>query len=131
MFVLDTNICIYIIKKRPASVLERFESLSVGSVAMSVVTYGELEYGAAKSNSSRKARQILAELTNYIPVLPLSENVGHQYAQIRAELESKGTPIGNNDLWIAAHTLALRHTLVSNNVREFSRIAHLQLENWV
>ncbi len=131
MYLLDTNICIYIIKKQPSSVLKRFEQLSVGAVAMSVVTFGELEYGAAKSNNSAKAHGILQELVNYIPVLPMESAGAQHYANIRAVLEKLGTPIGNNDLWIAAHALALGHTLVSNNTREFARIEGLKLENWV
>ncbi|WP_223826329.1 type II toxin-antitoxin system tRNA(fMet)-specific endonuclease VapC [Spongiibacter pelagi] len=129
--MLDTNICIYIIKKQPPSVLQKFESLPIGSVVMSLVTYGELEYGALKSNNSEKALNVLEELSNYIPVLPVGVDVAKAYASIRAGLEAKGTPIGNNDLWIAAHAKALGHTLVSNNIKEFERVSELKLENWV
>jgi tRNA(fMet)-specific endonuclease VapC len=131
MYVLDTNICIYIIKKQPPSVFERFESLPLGSLSMSLVTFGELEYGAMRSNNSEKALNILDELINYIPVLPMGTDVAKHYADIRADLAKKGTPIGNNDLWIAAHTRSLDHTLVSNNIKEFERVEDLQLENWV
>lgn len=131
MYLLDTNICIYIIKKQPPSVFKRFEQLEIGKVSMSVVTFGELEYGATKSNNSAKAHEILLELINYIPVLPMENAGAHHYAKIRTRLEKLGTPIGNNDLWIAAHALALGCTLVSNNTKEFSRIEELQLENWV
>ncbi|MBD2859593.1 type II toxin-antitoxin system VapC family toxin [Spongiibacter sp. KMU-158] len=131
MYMLDTNICIYIIKKQPPSVLQKFESLPIGSVVMSLVTYGELEYGALKSNNSEKALNVLEELSNYIPVLPVGVDVAKAYASIRAGLEAKGTPIGNNDLWIAAHAKALGHTLVSNNIKEFERVSELKLENWV
>ncbi|OIP96465.1 MAG: VapC toxin family PIN domain ribonuclease [Thiomicrospira sp. CG2_30_44_34] len=131
MYMLDTNICIYIIKKQPASVLERFEQLPFGSVSMSLVTYGELEYGALRSNNSNKALNTLEEIKNYIPVLPIEINVAKHYADIRADLAKKGTPIGNNDLWIAAHARALGHTIVSNNIKEFERVENLKLENWV
>jgi tRNA(fMet)-specific endonuclease VapC len=131
MYMLDTNICIYIIKKQPPKVLQRFEQLPIGSVLMSLVTYGELEYGALKSNNSKKALGVLEELVNYIPVIPLKTAVAKHYAVIRANLESKGTPIGNNDLWIAAHARSLKHILVSNNVREFNRVENLELENWL
>lgn len=131
MYMLDTNICIYIIKKQPASVLERFEQLPLGSVSMSLVTYGELEYGALRSNNLVKALNILEELVNYIPVLPIQQDVAKHYAEIRTDLANKGTPIGNNDLWIAAHTRALGHTLVSNNIKEFERVEKLKFENWV
>ncbi|PIU38199.1 MAG: VapC toxin family PIN domain ribonuclease [Piscirickettsiaceae bacterium CG07_land_8_20_14_0_80_44_28] len=131
MYMLDTNICIYIIKKQPASVLERFEQLPFGSVSMSLVTYGKLEYGALRSNNSNKALNTLEEIKNYIPVLPIEINVAKHYADIRADLAKKGTPIGNNDLWIAAHARALGHTIVSNNIKEFERVENLKLENWV
>jgi tRNA(fMet)-specific endonuclease VapC len=131
MYMLDTNICIYIIKQKPKSVLQHFEQLQVGSVCMSLVTYAELEYGALKSNNSRKALDILEEFSNYIPVLSIEADVAKHYGGIRANLESKGTPIGNNDLWIAAHARSLGHTLVSNNVKEFKRVEGLDLENWV
>ena len=129
--MLDTNICIYIIKKKPISVLQKFESLPLGSVAMSLVTYGELEFGALRSNNSKQALDILDEIAAYIPVLPMPIDASKEYADIRAKLSAKGTPIGNNDLWIAAHARALGHTLVSNNVREFERVDNLKLENWV
>ena len=131
MYMLDTNICIYIIKKQPISVLQKFESLAVGSVHMSLITYGELEYGALRSNNSKKAQDILDELAAYIPVLSVPLGVAKEYADIRAKLAVKGTPIGNNDLWIAAHARGLGYTLVTNNVKEFERVDGLKLENWV
>ena len=131
MYMLDTNICIYIIKQQPKSVLEKFESLSVGSVAMSLVTLGELEYGALRSNNSEKAMGVLEELVNYIPVLPMAESVAKEYADIRADLAAKGTPIGNNDLWIAAHARDLGCTLITNNLKELARVSNLQIDNWV
>ena len=129
-YLLDTNICIYITKKKPASVLKYFETLKVGEVAISTITYGELLYGANKSNNSKLALSNLEALSNYIPPLPLSINTGKIYGKIRAELTKKGTPIGANDLWIAAHALSLDITLVTNNEGEFSRIEPLKLENW-
>lgn len=131
MYMLDTNICIYIIKQQPKSVQEKFESLSVGSVAMSLVTLGELEYGALRSNNAEKAMGILEELVNYIPVLPMSETVAREYADIRADLAAKGTPIGNNDMWIAAHARDLGCTLITNDRKEFARVSDLQIDNWV
>jgi len=131
MYMLDTNICIYIIKKKPLSVFQKFESLPVGSVVMSLVTYGELEFGALRSTNAKKALDILDELSAYIPVLSMSVDAAKDYADIRANLIAKGLPIGNNDLWIAAHSRALGHTLVTNNVREFERVENLKLDNWV
>lgn len=130
-YLLDTNICIYIAKQKPVSVLQRFEKIEVGEVAMSVITYGELLYGAKKSHHPKKAKEILEELSNLIPPLPLTINVGEHYGNIRSALEKRGKPIGNNDLWISAHALALDIILVTNNLKEFSRVPHLQVENWI
>ena len=118
-------------KQRPVSVLRKFESLPIGSVGMSLITYGELEFGALRSQNSQKAMAILDELKVYIPPLPIPVDTAKEYGDIRAALTAKGTPIGNNDLWIAAHARVLDHTLVSNNVREFARVEKLKVENWV
>lgn len=131
MYMLDTNICIYIIKKQPPSVLQRFERLSLGAAVMSPITLGELQFGARKSQQSQQALGVLQELQEYIPVLPMAPDVAWHYAEIRHLLMQRGTPIGNNDLWIAAHAKALGATLVSNNLREFERVAGLRYENWV
>lgn len=130
-WLLDTNICIYIAKHRPPEVARRFAELEVGQVGMSVVTYGELHNGAMKSQQREIALDKLEGLTGLIPVLPMAESVGQQYGKIRSHLEQSGTPIGNNDLWIAAHALDLELVLVTNNLREFQRIPGLKLENWV
>ena len=130
-YLLDTNICIYIAKQKPIHVLQKFEKIEVGEVAMSIITYGELLYGAAKSQHSKKSRIILEELSTLIPPLPLTINACEHYAHLRATLEKQGKPIGNNDLWISSHALALGTILVTNNVKEFSNIPHLKVENWV
>lgn len=130
-YMLDTNICIYIAKKRPENVLHKFEQLTVGEVGMSTITYGELLYGAQKSQHPRQTQHALEQLASLIPPLPISTDTGKNYGKIRDYLEKKGKIIGNNDLWIAAHALSLRITLVTNNMKEFSRIPHLKLENWV
>lgn len=130
-YLLDTNICIYIMKQKPQSVSEKFEQLEVGMVAMSAITYGELLYGAQKSHYAKKATHLLHQFCDYIPPLPLSLKVPEYYASIRAELEKKGKIIGNNDLWIAAHGLELNIILVTNNEKEFSRVDQLKIENWV
>ncbi|MDQ6959595.1 MAG: type II toxin-antitoxin system VapC family toxin [Mariprofundaceae bacterium] len=130
-YLLDTNICIYIAKRHPPEVLQHFEKLQVGDVAMSLITYGELQFGAEKSRTSMQVHEKLERLAELVPVLPLSEKVAQHYGQIRAELEQTGTPIGANDLWIAAHARAEDLILVSNNIREFKRVPGLKLENWV
>lgn len=131
MYLLDTNICIYIVKQKPPAVMRRFESLRPGDAAMSLVTYGELAFGALKSQHAAQAQGILQELRQDIPVLPMTPEVAEHYADIRHVLTRQGTPIGNNDLWIAAHVRALDAILVSNNLREFERVPGLRLENWV
>jgi tRNA(fMet)-specific endonuclease VapC len=128
---LDTNICIYIHRRQPAEVLTRFQKLKPGDVAISVITWGELLYVTAKSRRRKQARQILEEFKTIVPVLPMAESVGEAYGSLRAALESKGTPIGNNDLWIAAHAVAGGMILVTNNEREFRRVPGLKVQNWV
>ncbi len=129
-FLLDTNICIYIRKNRPASVLRRFQELAIGEAAISVITYGELRYGAEKSETRSASLKRLHELVSLLPALPMPEGTGETYGVIRAALERAGQTIGNNDLWIAAHALAARLVLVTNNEREFKRVPGLSIENW-
>lgn len=129
-FLLDTNICIYLAKKNE-DVLENFSRVVVGEVAMSTITYGELIYGAEKSQHRQLNLNRLSELVHLVPPLPLPTDVGDFYGKIRAELEKKAALIGNNDLWIAAHCLSLEVTLVTNNIKEFKRVKGLDLENWV
>ena len=130
-YLLDTNICIYIQRQKPGEVLARFQKLKPGDVAISVITWGELLYGAEKSRQRKKALQLLEEFKTLIPVLPMPENTGKTYGAIRASLESKGRPIGNNDLWIAAHAKAEGLTIVTNNEREFQGVPGLKVLNWV
>jgi tRNA(fMet)-specific endonuclease VapC len=129
-YLLDTNICIYIRQKRPEGVLRRFRKLRPGEAAISVITYGELLYGAAKSAQKAAALERLRELVNLLPALALPERAAETYGTIRAELEAKGAMIGNNDLWIAAHAAAAGLTLITNNEREFRRVRGLKVENW-
>jgi tRNA(fMet)-specific endonuclease VapC len=130
-YLLDTNICIHIQRQKPKEVLSRFEKLKPGDAAISVITWGELLYGAEKSQQSKKAVQLLEEFKSFIPVLPMPETAGKTYGAIRALLESKGKPIGNNDLWIAAHAKAAALTIVTNNEREFQRVPGLKVQNWI
>jgi tRNA(fMet)-specific endonuclease VapC len=133
-YLLDTNICIYIRQKKPAELLHRFEQLRPGEAAISVITYGELlfsaQYGAEKSSQRSAALEGLRELVLVLPALPLPETAGEVYGKIRAHLEFRGEMIGNNDLWIAAHAIAQRFVLVTNNEKEFSRVRGLKLQNW-
>ena len=130
-FLLDTNTCIYIRRRRPPEVLARFQELLPGEAALSVITYGELQFGAEKSPTSDRAFKELQEFAGLIPVLSLPLDAGRAYGAIRAALEAKGEMIGSNDLWIAAHAKAADLTLVTNNVREFKRVAGLKIQNWI
>ena len=129
-FLLDTNICTYIRQEKPEKVLRRFRALRTGEAAISVITYGELVFGATKSTQRATALERLAELLNWLPALPLPENAGYAYGTMRAHLATRGQMIGNNDLWIAAHAVAAELTLVTNNEKEFLRVRGLKIQNW-
>jgi len=129
-YLLDTNICIYIRQKRPETLLRRFEKLRPGEAAISVITHGELLYGAEKSVHRGRALERLQELVVLLPALALPESATEKYGKIRAELEYKGEMIGNNDLWIAAHALASGLIVVTNNDGEFRRVRGLKIQNW-
>jgi tRNA(fMet)-specific endonuclease VapC len=130
-FLLDTNICIYIRRRRPPGVLARFQRLKPGEAVLSVITYGELIYGLEKSQSREQAAKQLTELAGLVPIMELPLQAGEFYGAIRAALESKGEMIGNNDLWIAAHAKAAGLVLVTDNEREFRRVHGLKIQNWV
>lgn len=129
-YLLDTNICVYIIKGHPPEVRARFSQLDVGQVAMSSITFGELCYGAHKSADPSKSLARLQMLIHEIPVEDLGLAVGRTYAEIRSALAKVGLLIGVNDLWIAAHAKSLGAILATNNEREFRRIPGLKVENW-
>jgi tRNA(fMet)-specific endonuclease VapC len=130
-YLLDTNICIYIRRDKSEALARRFRALRAGEAVLSVITFGELLYGAAKSKQSDLAFAKLAALSAVLPVLPLPVTAADSYGVIRAELEHMGQMIGNNDLWIAAHAKAENLTLVTNNEREFRRIRGLRIQNWI
>lgn len=129
-YLLDTNICIYIAKHNPPAVKERFSQHTAAELAMSVVTLGELRFGAEKSQSRERALEVINKLTSTMQIAPINDIVGEHYGQIRADLQQKGLIIGNNDLWLAAHATAEGWILVTNNEREFVRVQQLQVENW-
>jgi tRNA(fMet)-specific endonuclease VapC len=129
-YLLDTNICIYIRRNKPEAVLRRFQTLRAGEAALSVITFGELLYGAAKSKQKDAALDRLEQLTALLPVLPMPAAAAESYGAIRAELERSGQMIGNNDLWIVAHAKAESLTLVTNNEGEFRRVRGLKVQNW-
>ena len=129
-YMLDTNICIYIAKHNPPAVRCRFELHTAAELVMSVITLGELRFGAEKSQSRERALATINQLAATIEVMPVPESAGEHYGQIRAVLQRQGQPIGNNDLWLAAHARAEGWILVTNNEREFIRVEGLQVENW-
>ena len=130
-YLLDTNICIYLTKQQHPALIQRFKNLAENEVAMSVITYGELQFGAQKSQRPKQVLEALEKLSLAIPVLAMTQLASQHYGEIRAHLQKSGTPIGNNDLWIAAHAKATGLILVTNNVREFECVSDLKVENWV
>jgi tRNA(fMet)-specific endonuclease VapC len=130
MVMLDTNICIYIIKQRPPEVLKRFLSYQVGDITISAVSLAELRYGVAKSLYREKNAKALDEFILPLEVLPFDEEATKSYGEIRAALEKAGTPIGSMDMMIAAHAVSLGMTLVTNNTKEFNRVSALKVVDW-
>lgn len=129
--MLDTNICIYLIKRQPPSILERFLSHPVGAIGISSITAAELAYGVSKSRYSAKNRQALEQFLTPLQVAVFEQAAAWSYGRLRGHLEEKGTPIGSMDMLIAAHALSLGVRLVSDNLREFQKVPGLRLENWV
>ena len=129
-YLLNTNICIYIQRRKPGEVLVHFQTLKPGDAAISVIPWGELLYGAERSQQRKRALQVLEEFKSLVPVLAMPENAGIAYGTIRVSLESRGKLLGNNDLWIAAHAKAAALTIVTNNEREFQRVPGLKILNW-
>jgi tRNA(fMet)-specific endonuclease VapC len=130
-FLLDTNICIYALKKRPPEVLERLRACGPEAVALSVITALELWHGAEKSQTPEKTQAKLELFLAPIRTLPFEEEAAREGARLRAHLDRQGTPIGDLDSLIAAQALASGLILVTNNLREFQRVPGLRTENWV
>jgi len=130
-YLLDTNICIYIIKKKPESVIKRFEKLKSGSVAISTITLSELYYGVSKSLKPDENMIALQEFISPLEVLDYTNVDALIYGKIRNLLEKKGSPIGAMDLLIASIAKSQDLILVTNNTKEFLRITDLKIENWV
>lgn len=130
-YLLDTNICIYVINKKPQKVLSRFSQYSVEDFAVSSITHAELQYGIAKSRHSERNQAALNEFLLPLTILPFhGDRLVRCYGRIRADLESTGQTIGPLDMLIAAHALSLELTIITNNTQEFSRIPGLACENW-
>lgn len=129
--MLDTNMCIYLIRQKPVQVLNKFQSYNLGDIGVSSITVAELQYGVAKSQRQQQNQHALTQFLAPLEIADFGESAALKYGQIRAELERLGTPIGANDLLIAGHALSLDVALITNNEREFSRIPSLSIENWV
>lgn len=130
-FLLDTNICIYIIKKKPNQVFEKFKELMPGSVAISSIKLAEMQYGINKSSKPKANQEALDQFLFPLDILDFNAKAAMEYGQIRAELEKLGKPIGSLDLLIAAHARSLGVTVVTNNTKEFTRVENLKVVNWV
>ena len=130
-FLLDTDICIYIIKRKPQQIAQRFNTLRPSDIGISAITVAELEYGAQKSQKPEQNRAALQQFLIPLEILVFDPQAAQAYGTIRADLERKGQVIGSLDMLIAAQAKSEGITLVTNNVREFSRIPDLRVENWV
>lgn len=129
-YLLDTDTCIYLIKKKPPKVLRRFEEYSVGEIGISSISVAELQYGAQKSQHTEQNQKALQQFLAPLITVSFDEQAASVYGKIRAQLEKAGKPIGGMDTLIAAQAVSLEVTLVTNNEREFSRIPDLKLVNW-
>lgn len=131
MYMLDTNICIYAMKNKPEKVLQRLREELDAGVCISSITLAELEFGMQHSSDPAKNEQALLRFLIPITVLPFGAIAASEYGEIRACLQSKGTPIGPLDMLIAAHAKSEKLVLVTNNEKEFRRVPDLTVENWV
>ena len=131
MYMLDTNICIYVLKNHSDKLRHKFKAIK--DICISSITYGELCFGIENGSNNLKEERWrqLEVFTQRLLIEPWDENAGRHYGSIRAQLKKEGTPIGNNDLLIAAHARSINAVLVTNNVREFNRVPNLTVENWV
>ncbi len=129
-YLIDTNICIYIMNMRPIALIKKFRQIAIGDVGILSITISELQYGISKSKHREKNQQRLHEFLAPLEILAFDEYAAKYYGDIRFQLEQKGKSIGPLDLLIAAHALSKRLILVTNNDKEFERIEGLKVENW-
>jgi len=131
MYMLDTNICIYLIKNNPPHVRTHFERLQPGDILLSSIVLAELMYGVSKSQHKERNLAALEMFLMPLEIVQFDAQAAEKYGDLRAGLERSGKIIGGNDLFIAAHSLSLDATLVTNNVKEFDRVPELHIENWI
>ena len=129
-YMLDTNICIYLIKQQPPKVLKHFKSHAIGDIGISSITPAELRYGVSKSQHIEKNQQALDEFILPLEIADFDEKAAQEYGAIRAELERAGKTIGSMDMLIGSHAHALGVTLVTNNTKEFRQIKNLKIVDW-
>jgi len=130
-YMLDTNICIYIIKRKPHAVIERFLQTEISQIGISSITLSELLFGVSKSSKPDQNKIALAQFIAPLEILPYDDQAAQQYGDLRAHLEKQGNPIGSLDMLIGAHALSINSALVTNNEKEFIRIPNLKIDNWV
>jgi tRNA(fMet)-specific endonuclease VapC len=129
-YMLDTDMCSYIIREHPASVLKRFQTLAMEQLCVSVVTYAELIYGVERSSSRRINRPVIEDFVRHLDVMDWDTAAADQYGVIRAELEAAGALIGAMDMMIAAHAKSIKAVLVTNNQKHFNKVRGLKIDNW-
>lgn len=129
-YMLDTDMCSYIIREHPVSVLKRFQTLAMEQLCVSVVTYAELIYGVERSSSRRINRPVIEDFVRHLDVMDWDTKAADQYSVIRAGLEAAGTPIGAMDMMIAAHAKSIKAVLVTNNQKHFKQVRGLKIDNW-
>ena len=129
-YLIDTNICIYIMNQRPPELVQKFKKFEIGQIGISSITVSELNYGVAKNQQKKSNTKRLEEFLTPFVILPYDENVSKYYGTIRSHLESQGNVIGPMDMLIAAQAISENLTLVTNNEKEFQRIDSLKVENW-
>lgn len=131
MYMLDTDICSYIIRNRPLSVLAKFKQINTSDLGISVITQAELLYGVERSSSQKTNHDIVENFINRLIILDWDSDAAKRYAILRATMEGKGKIIGNMDLMIASHALSIGATIITNNTRHFEMVEGLKMENWV
>lgn len=131
MYLLDSNICIYIINKRSRDIVEKIERYSPPDIKLSAISFAELEYGVSKSKNREKNRKALLHFASAFDILSFTDEDAEVYGLIRADLEKNGIVIGPYDMQIAAQALVRDLVLVTNNVKEFCRVKNLKIENWI
>ena len=130
-YMLDTNICIYIIKQKPSGVIKRFCQTEISEIGISSITLSELLYGVSKSSKPEQNQIALTQFIAPLDILSYDDEAAQYYGELRAHLEKQGRPIGSLDMLIAAHALSTNCVLVTNNEKVFIRVPNLKIDNWV